>query len=654
MLADRWWWRRAVVGAVAMVLAVAMPGVGRGATFQLTEATIADMQEAMNAGGVSSVELVALYLNRIMAYDRSGPTLRAVAQLDPNVFAAAAASDRRRASGGPIGPLEGVPFVVKDSYDVAGLASAAGARVLRKLIAKTDAPVVRALKDAGAVLLGKSNMWAFAYAIPYDPDSRYAWGRARNPYTLQNDFGGSSTGSAAATAANLCGFAMGGDTGSSIRLPSARTALVGGRPSYELLPSSGIIPTNPSLDVIGPMTRTVEDNARVMDVVVFDDPAPLAPGYFPLPSSVRPPTYTAELSPTALAGTVIGLPRPYIGRDPDAAPLDPVVQALWDDAVATLVALGATVKEIDWPFIHNYRGDTPSGAANGYASVGLTEEQFKTIWQWTDAYYFNEHLKAYRYRRVPNVLRLPSPTRRQDPEGFDKIAGYKKAVRDGTARPYADYGFDAYFAAYRHWAKRDVEDVMAAEGVDLLAFPVAGGDDPDADQYEFLNGLNEGSFLGLPQLSVPLGIAPSGRPHGMMLMARTYYTEATLLGAAYAFEQATHARRPPASTPPLPGETIEYEPAPPASRPEIDPPVLEARLRRRGGRRVTITGTAGDASPLASVRVYLNGRLVHETTEPSWRVSATFDGPPRDALAMVVAKDVHGNAAATMLPLRRP
>ncbi len=640
-------------GAMIVLLAIGVVPA-RAATFTLTEATIAEMREAMDAGGVSSVELVALYLNRIMAYDRSGPMLNAVAQLNPRVFEDAAAADRRRATGQGVGvgPLAGVPFLVKDSYDVAGLASAAGARPLRKLIATTDAPVVEVLKVAGGVLLGKANMWAFAYAIEYDPDRRYAWGRAKNPYTLLNDFGGSSTGSAAATAANLCAFAMGGDTGSSIRLPSARTALVGGRPSYALLPASGIIPTNASLDVIGPMTRTVADHAQVMDVAVIDDPAPIDPGYFPSASSVRPDSYASQLSATALQGRVIGLPKPYVGTDPAAKPLDPAVQALWNEAVATLVALGATVQEIEWPFVHNYRRDTPEGMANGYASLGLSEEQFTLQWQWTDAYYFNEHLKAYGYRRVPDVLHLPSPTRRQDPNGHDKIAGYKQAVRDGLARPYAEYGFDAYFAAYRAWAQRDVEQVMIDAGVDLLAFPVTGGDDPDDERYEYLNALAEGTFLGLTQLSVPMGVAPSGRPHGMMLMARTYYTEAELLGAAYAFEQATHARRPPASTPPLAGETIEYTPSPPGQRAEVDPPAVTLRARRRGGRQWALAGTATDTSGLATVRVYVNGALVHETTGASWRATVRTGGGPRNGLAMVVAKDVHGNAAGTMAPLR--
>ena len=327
------------------------------------------------------------------------------------------------------------------------------------------------------------------------------------------------------------------------------------------------------------------------------------------------------------------------------------MQALWDGAVATLIALGATVQEIEWPFVHNYRRDTPAGVANGYSSLGLSDEQFTQQWQWTDAYYFNEHLKVYGYRRVPDVLSLPSPTRRQDPDGFDKIGGYKQAVRDGVARSYADYGFDAYFAAYRQWARRDVEQVMIDAGADLLAFPVTGTDDPDDERYEYLNALAEGTFLGLPQLSVPMGIAPSGRPQGMMLMARTYYTEAEILGVVYAFEQATHA-----------ASACEHAPAP--GRDDRVHAVAAHTARRGrstrddpasaapGGRRWAISGTATDASALATVHVYVNGALVHETTDASRRVSARVGGRLRDALAMVVAKDVHGNAAATMRPLR--
>lgn len=648
---------------------LALVGLGmvdsvRAATFRLEEATFTEIQDALASGELTTVELAALYLNRIAAYDDRGPRLNAISQLSPTLLAEAAALDRQRALGKRLGPLAGIPVFVKDSYDVAGLQSTAGAAVLKGLVARRDAPVVRRLRQAGALIMGKTNMWAFAYAIgSYDPASRYAWGRTRNPYTLVEDFGGSSTGSAAATAANFCAFAMGGDTGSSIRLPSARAALVGGRPSFALLPASGIIPANVSLDVIGPMTRTVRDYAAAMDVVVFNDPAPLDTRFFPASESVRPRSYAERLNRNALQGKVVGLPKPYVGADRTgtAQSLDPKLQPLWNQTVARLRALGATVKEIEWPFFHNYARDTKEGRANGYETVGLTERQSSLEWQWTDAYYFNEHLKSYRFARVPDVFAIPSPTSRQDPAGFDKIGSYKKFVREGVARPYRDYAFDRYFAAYRRWAKRDVEDVMRREGVDLLAFPAAGGDDPGAEDYAFLNGLYEGSFLGLPQISVPMGFARSGRPQGMMLMARTYYTEAEILGYAYAFEQAYPVRRPPRRTPALRGEVFTYNPNASATRrAEIKPPrvTLDADIRRVASGRYRIAGSSTDASGIGLTRVFLNGRQIGARTASVWEVTVSpaqfrrLARRDREAAVTVIATDVHGNTAARFVTLR--
>jgi Asp-tRNA(Asn)/Glu-tRNA(Gln) amidotransferase A subunit family amidase len=538
---------------------------------------------------------------------------------------------------------------------------------MKNVIARRDAPVIDALEEAGAVLLGKTNMWPFAYGIPYGPYSHTAWGETISPYTGVSDFDGSSTGSAAATAANLCAFAMSGDTGSSIRLPSARCALVGGRPSLYLLPGSGTIPANITLDVIGPMTRTVADYARVMDVVVFDDPNPLDIRFFPRSSNVRPRSYLDLLAPGYLRGKVVGLPKPYIGKDStgNAKPLEPSVQANWDIAVQKLQQAGATVKEIDWPFYHRFSRDTPEGAALSYASVGLGDTQFSLMWQWCDAYYFDAHLRTYRDPKVRSVLDLPAPTAKQDPDYFDKIHGFQRFFRQGVAKSFTAYRMRDYFAAYRRWAKRDVENVMIAEGVDLLAFPTSGRENPDQEQYEYLNALSEGTFLGLPQISVPIGFSPAGRPQGMLIMGRTYYSEPQILAAAQAFERVYPARRPPASTPPLPGETITYRPRPVTGRAETVPPALaiQPRLRRTGAgpnARYRLDGSALDASGVASVEVWINGRRAGIKTAAQWsvRLSARkFEritrSHPRSSrpVAIVVAKDTLGNVAGAVTRL---
>lgn len=636
------------------------------AVFKLEEATIADMQDAMAEGGVTSVELVAMYLNRINVYDRDTVKLNAVAQVNPRVMLEAAAMDKLRAEGVVLGPLHGIPVMLKDSYDVAGLAASAGALPVKNLMAKTDAPVVKALKDAGAVILGKTNMWPFAYRTEYDPPLRFAWGLVKNPYTLVDDFGGSSTGSAAAVAANLCAFAMGGDTGSSIRLPSARTALVGGRPTLFLVPGSGTWPANVSLDVLGPMARTVTDCAIALDAVVFDDPNPVDTGFFPPPSTVRPVTYTQNLSPTALAGKVVGLPRPYIGKDPEAKPLDPVVEEIWETAVAKLQEAGATVKEIDWPFYHNIESTVDSPAT--YLPLGLTEAQFKEEWEFADAFYFDEHLKSYGDPAFTSVFDLPSPTVIEDPQNHDKIGRYKKIFTDGEAKSFADLNYAPAFAAYAAWAKRDIEDVMIAEGVDLVAFPTAGWGDAseDVDDYEMLNATMEGTKLGLPQFTVPMGFTGAGSPQGMMIMARTFYSEAEILGFAYAFEQVAQARRPPPLTPALPGETIEYGNVAPPSEPEKVAPRVRIRgrmglLYRAGSWRFEIAGRSLDESPLRSVNVFVNGRKVggrrgaEWSVEVPWRKLWRLVRPGERVVdVMVLAKDVNGNTGADTAKLRVP
>jgi amidase len=640
----------------------------RADVFNLEEATIMDMQRAMAAGGLTSVQLVVMYLNRIQIYDRDTVKLNAVAQVNPRVLQEAAAMDKRRAEGVVLGPLHGIPILVKDSYDVAGLAASAGAAPLKNLIASTDAPVVKALKEGGAVILGKSNMWPFAYANDPDPDFRYAWGRTKNPYTLKtDDFGGSSTGSAAAVAANLCAFAMGGDTGSSIRVPSSRTLIVGGRPSAFLVPSSGTWPADESLDVIGPMARTVTDCAIALDVVVFDDPAPVDTGFFPPSSTVRPATYTANLEKTALAGKVVGLPKPYIGKD--GLPLDPDVATLWAAAVENFKAAGATVKEIDWPFVHNYNQDTPDGIAHNYSTIGLTADQFAVDKdrEWGDAYYFNQHLASYGDPSFTSVLDLPSPI--EAPPLNDKIGRFKEIFSAGQAKSYTELGYGAAFAAFHQWAKRDVEDVMIAEGVDLLAFPTTSWADENTNlpvtALNFLNGIWEGSRLGLPEYVVPMGFAASGTPQGMMILGRTYYSEAQILGYAYAFEQQSKARRPPSVTPPLPGETIVYNLST-TPRPETTPPSVRVRSRlgvlwRKGSWRFEVGGTVRDESVIGSLQVFVNGHQVRVTRSARWRAEIPWRKfwlfaryGNRTVNVTVIAKDIHGNTGASNVQARIP
>ena len=550
--------------------------------WDVVEASIADLAAALDAGETTSVELVAAYLNRIAAYDRSGIALNSVPVLNPAVFEEAAASDARRASGETRGPLDGIPYTAKDSYQVAGLTVAAGSPAFADLVAQRDAFVIERLRAAGAVLIGLTNMPPMANGGM----QRGVYGRAESPYNaayLTSAFGsGSSNGSGTSTAASLAAFGLGEETWSSGRAPASNNALVAYTPSRGVISMRGSWPLVPTMDVVVPHTRTVEDLLAVLDVVVADDTETRGDFWrtqpwveLPPASAVRPTDYAELRDAGALAGRRLGVPRMYIGKDADAdRPIETAAEvvALWEAARKQLEALGAEVVEVDFPVVSNYEKDRPGAVS--MVDRGLVPAEFadREIWDlsmlaWDDFLEANGDPALHRLADVDGPAIFPQPDGalpdRYGEHDFD-VADYVTRARSGLA-PLAEIPTIADGLRGLEATRRlDLEDWLDDLGLDAVVFPAvadigpADADvDPGSADLAWRNGtwVANGNLvirhLGIPTVTVPMGTrADIGMPVGLTIAGRAY-DDSNLLRYAYAFEQASHLRTAPLRTPRL-------------------------------------------------------------------------------------------------------
>src|SRR5215203_3619747 len=303
--------------------------------FRVEEATIAGIHDAFKTGRLTCRALVDTYLRRIEAYDKNGPGLNALVVINPDAQKLADDFDRRFSQTGLAGPLHCIPAIVKDNFETIGLQSAAGSLSLRGFVSDKDAFQVKRIKDAGAIVLGKSNMAEFAFS-PYETVNSILPGYTRNPYALDRVTAGSSGGTAAAVAANLGAIGLGSDTGNSIRGPSAHQALVGIRSTMGLTSRAGVVPLSMLADIAGPMTRTVEDAVAVFQVVAgedADDPVTVAARGRAVPS------YAAALQRDGLKGVRIGILRQAYERETT----DPEIVDVFMAAVEDLKRAGAII-----------------------------------------------------------------------------------------------------------------------------------------------------------------------------------------------------------------------------------------------------------------------------------------------------------------------
>jgi Asp-tRNA(Asn)/Glu-tRNA(Gln) amidotransferase A subunit family amidase len=493
----------------------------------ITEATIDDIHVAYEGGELTCRELVEAYLDRIEAYDENGPALNAIVTVNPNARARADELDAAFDESGFVGPLHGVPIVVKDQVETAGITTTFGSEAFADYVPTENATLVTRLEDAGAVILAKTNL----------PDWATSWfgyssviGRTKNPYDLDRDPGGSSSGTGAAVAANLGTVGIGEDTGGSIRLPAAYTNLFGIRVTPGLLPRTGMSPLVVSQDTPGPMARTAKELAQVLDATVGYDAADEYTAVNELTEAAG--HYTDSLDANALAGARIGVLRDLFG-DRDAPDSGPVTRKV-DEAVETMADAGAEL--VDPVSIPNL--------GEHFEATLLYIAQSKRD--------LNEFFAAREDAPVGSVSELYESG--QYHEVLDLFIGI---AENGPEDPTDDPGYWEAVAAQSAF-QRAVLNVYAAHDLDVLLCPDAQVIPPTAaaieagelDTMTFPTNTILASQSGLCAVSVPAGLTDDGHPVGVELIGKPY-DESTLLSLAHSFEQVAPARVPPATTPPL-------------------------------------------------------------------------------------------------------
>ena len=477
------------------------------------ELTIAEAHEAFRAGEMTSESLTAAYLERIARLDKS-TGLNAIVIVNPQALEDARALDREFAETGALRPLHGIPVIVKDNYDTEGLQTAAGSMAMRGSTPPDDAFQVARLREAGAVILAKSNMaeWAFS---PYVTESSLA-GVTRNPYDLSRVPAGSSGGTAAAVAANLGLVGLGTDTGNSIRGPSGHNALVGIRSTMGLTSRDGIIPLYLRNDIGGPMARTVEDAVRVLEVIAGPDPAD------PVTERSRgrvAESYLAALRPDGLAGFRVGVFRRYM----QDGQIHSDILARTEEALSELAGLGAQIVDpFDIPDIDSLTSgiwcNTFRHDVNAYlASLG-PDAPVKSLQEVYDSGKYAPYIES-RIERALAVEEAPEDRGCLDLFSTDQNIRFRAAVLEAmdSAR------IDAIAYPTWSWPAREVGDMES----------------PAGDNSQILS-----PQTGFPAITIPTGFTGEGLPAGMTLVGRPY-SEPALISAVYAYEQAGPKRRAP-------------------------------------------------------------------------------------------------------------
>jgi amidase len=520
----------------------------------IENATIAELQEALAAGRTTASELVHAYLARIEAYDRGGGRLNAVREANPDALAIANALDEKKSAQRR--PLEGIPILVKDNIaTVDGQHTTAGSLALADAQAKRDATVAELLRRAGAVILGKANLTEFANILAVDMPAGYSslGGQVKNPYAPDLDDkgvpivlpGGSSSGSAVAVAAGLAAAAIGTETQGSLLSPATQNGVVTVKPTVGLISRTGIIPIAHSQDTAGPLTRTVRDAAILLNVLAAADPTDPATA-----ALQRPADYTSVLDKDGLKGARIGVPSDPSDPANDFyyGPLPPRAAAVMREAIAALEAQGATIVRANIPTegwiggpgtemaILNRNPESPTKYQPARRPIVFVYELKHDLnlylrdWATGTAMHSLADIIAFNAANPERALRfgqdifLAAEATRGDLSELEYIS-----ARQMDLRASRELGLDSYMTRYQ---------------LDAVLFPGVAGNAIAAK-------------AGYPSVQVPAGFVAGVRdkdtpdyPYGATFTGRAW-SEPTLLRLAYAFEQATQARRPPPNLPPL-------------------------------------------------------------------------------------------------------
>jgi len=532
----RAWLRSAAIGAGTAVIAPALAGARAAASqepvapsvklFEFDEATISDLQRRMGSGEISAQSLMQAYLARIQEIDnrtaKSGPRLNAVIEVNPDALTIAADLDKERKAKGPRGPMHGIPVLIKDNIDTADrMQTTAGSLALVGSKPPQDSGVARKLREAGAVILGKTNLSEWANIRSSHSTSGWSGrgGQTRNPYALDRNPCGSSSGSGAAVSANLCALAVGTETDGSIVCPSSANGIVGIKPTLGLISRAGIIPISHSQDTSGPMARTVRDAAILLGVLAGSDPRDPATAEA---NAKMQKDYTQFLDPNGLKGARIGVARKYFGFSDS-------VDALMNRLIDEMRSAGAVIVD-------------PADLE----SFGKFDDTELLVLM----YELKADLNAYLASRPDAGVRTLADVIAFDEKNKEKEMPYfgqdlfLKAQEKG---PLTDKEYVAALAA-NHKLSREggIDGVMDKFRLDAIVAPTGGPawliDLVDGD-HAGGGSSNAAAVAGYPNINVPAGFI-FGLPVGISFFGRAW-SEPVLLKIAYGFEQLVKARQKP-------------------------------------------------------------------------------------------------------------
>jgi amidase len=487
------------------------------AAFELDELTLSDLQQALQSNKYSSRALVEKYSDRINDIDKKGPALASVLELNPDAEKIAAELDRERKEKGPRSPLHGIPILIKDNIDTHDrMMTTAGSLALVGAKPPQDAFVARKLREAGAVILGKTNLseWANFRSTKSSSGWSGRGGQTRNPYVLERNPCGSSSGSGVAAAANLCAAAVGTETDGSVVCPSSANSLVGIKPTLGMISGAGIVPIAHSQDTAGPMARTVSDAAILLGCLAGSKPAP---------DQLLINNFTRALDKNGLKGMRLGIARKHFGFNEH-------VDKLMNELLAEMKKLGAVLVD---------PSDIPT-------SGKFDDSEFEVL-----LYEFKADLNAYLaklgpqapVRSLKDVIEFNEKNRDREMPYF----GQDIMIKAEEKGPLTS---KAYIEALRKnqllTRKQGIDFIMQKNRLDALVAPTGGPAWPTdwINGDHFTGGYSSASAVaGYPHITVPAGYV-FGLPVGISFFASAY-SELKLIKIAYAFEQATKARRPP-------------------------------------------------------------------------------------------------------------
>ena len=502
---------------------MAAAGKAGPAGYAILEASIAGLQAAMGSGQLTARVLVQSYLARIRVIDRSGPRINSILELNPDARAIAAALDRERQTKGPRGPLHGIPILLKDNIATADrMQTTAGSLALLGVKPPRDAFLVTRLREAGAIILGKTNLSEWANIRSTRPTSGWSarGGLTRNPYALDRNTSGSSSGSAAAVAASLVAAAVGTETDGSITSPAAINGLVGIKPTVGLISRDGIIPIAHSQDTAGPMARTVADAAALLSAMAGSDVRDAATRG----ANGRLVDYTRFLDADGLKGARIGVVRSYFGGRND------LVSTVVEAALEVLASKGAIlIDPVELPNTGKY--------PQSELDVLLYELKADL------AAYLAEFAPGSNLRTLQDVIEFNMRERAREMPYFGQELFVRAQAKGGLdSQEYRD----ALANNHRYSRAEGIDQALAANQLDALVAPTTGL----AWLTDFYKGdASGGSFTspaavaGYPHITVPAGFV-HGLPAGMSFVGGAW-SEPTLIRLAYAYEQASNARRAP-------------------------------------------------------------------------------------------------------------